>query len=167
MIALHIEDIKNFMNKLFKDIVFDDFEVISIDINQGVNFNIDGTLNHSFYNSLEQELLTNQTHIKWSNIKEIIFSIIRGNKTPSLMKIVFALSKTSRESLLNKLDASHQEDDFYGFYLNIFFTPNQLKVVTGTNYKSFTLDKTTENYYDSSIRKFLLKHNIPYNEDNE
>lgn len=162
MVVLQIEDIKSFMNKLFKENTFDDFEVVSIDIDQGVHIHIDGILNHSFYDSLEQEFIENQKYIKWSALKNTLFSIIKGNKTPSSMKLVFAISEKSKLNLIKNSKTGYQSDDLYGFYLNTLFSPNQLKIVTGTNYKLFSLDKSIEHYYDDSVKKFLKKNEIPF-----
>lgn len=161
MIALQVEDIKNFMNKLFKDITFDEFEVVSVDISQGINYSIDGKRDLDFYtNTEEEETTSDQTFIKWSNLKSTVFSIIKGNKTPSLMKIVLMVSNKNKQNLVIKSNSEYQPENINGFYLNIIFDPSGLKVITGTNYKLFSLDKSVENYFDDSIIKFFVKNEI-------
>lgn len=161
MVALQIEDIKIFMNKLFKDTTFDEFETISMDISQAFNFSIDGALNVSFLDLAEQELLEEQTYIKWSELKLKVFTLIKGNKTPSSMKIVFAISHKSKLNIIQKSNSSFKPDDIHGFYLNVYFDNNVLKAVTGTNYKFFSLDKSVEQYFDDSMLRFFSKHEIP------
>ncbi|PKM49049.1 MAG: hypothetical protein CVV02_17735 [Firmicutes bacterium HGW-Firmicutes-7] len=160
MIALQVEDVKNFMNKLFKDVTFDEFEVVSVDLQQGISYTIDGALQLQFYDSLEKELLNDQKYIKWSELKGTVFSIIKGNKTPSTMKIVFVVSQKSKLNLVNKSSSVYQPEDVNGFYLNIIFDASGLKIVTGINYKLFSLDKSIENYYDDSILRFFSKNDI-------
>jgi len=160
VIALQVEDVKNFMNKLFKDVTFDEFEVVSVDLQQGISYTIDGALQLQFYDSLEKELLNDQKYIKWSELKGTVFSIIKGNKTPSTMKIVFVVSQKSKLNLVNKSSSVYQPEDVNGFYLNIIFDASGLKIVTGINYKLFSLDKSIENYYDDSILRFFSKNDI-------
>ncbi len=161
MIALQVEDIKIFMNKLFKDTTFDDFEVISIDITQLIKFSVDGALHLSHYDTEEQALLADQRYVKWLDLKQTIFSLIKGAKSPSSIKIIFAVSNKSKLNIVLKSNSSFQPDDVHGFYLNVLYETNHLKVVTGTNYKLFTLDKSVESYFDDSIFRFFLKHEIP------
>lgn len=161
MVALQVEDIKMFMNKLFKDISFDELEIISMDLSQVVNFSIDGTLNHTFLDTDEQALFSEQRYIKWVDLKPTIYALIKGNKSPSSMKIIFTLSQKSKLNLVQKSNSSFKPEDINGFYLNIVYDNSHLKVVTGTNYKLFTLDKSIEHYFDDSILRFFYKHEIP------
>lgn len=161
MIALRIEDIKIFMNKLFKDSTFDEFEVISMELSQAVKYTIDGFLNLPFFDTSEKEVLDKQEYIKWSQLKQNIFPLIRGNKTPTSMKIVFSLSNYNKANLIQKSNSSFKADDINGFYMNIQYDHTELKVITGTNYKLFTLDKSIEQYFDETIKKFFTKHEIP------
>lgn len=162
MRALQVEDVKGFMNKLFKDVTFDEFEVVSVDISQGITYAIDGTRNPNFYNDYddEQDSFSEQKYIRWADLKSTIFSIIKGNKTPSIMKIVLTVSNKNKLNLVIKSNSEYQPGDINGFYLNIIFDANGLKVISGTNYKLFTLDKSAENYFDDSIIKFFAKHEI-------
>lgn len=161
MISFEIEDIKDFMNRLFKETLFDDFEVVSVEINQGVHVEIDGLLQMDFFDSDEKEQFETQKHIKWEHLKTIVFHVIKGSRTPSNMKIVLTLARKNKLNLFIKSNSTFESDDIHGFYINILFEPNQLKVITGTNYKLFSLDKSIENYFDDSILRFFSKHNIP------
>lgn len=159
MIAVQIEDVKLFMSKLFKEDIFDDFDLVSATIHQGIIFSLDGKINPDFF---EAEELTASGYIRWFDYKNLVFSIIKGNKTPSLMKIVFAINHKSKQNLVIKSNSNFDPDEINDFYINISFDNNGLKLITGTNYKQFTLDKSVENYFDDSILKFLLKNDITY-----
>ncbi len=41
----------------------------------------------------------------------------------------------------------------------------RIKVITGTNYASFTMDKQAEQYFDDSMLKFFKKTRHQYNAD--
>ncbi|MBC7959075.1 MAG: hypothetical protein H7X94_04335 [Vallitaleaceae bacterium] len=161
MIALQIEDIKVFMNKMFKDVTFDEFEVISMFISQIVTFTVEGALNTAFFDTDEQEAIGEQKYIKWADLKQTVMPLVKGNKTPTSMKIVFAISQKSKLNIVLKSNTPFRPEDVHGFYLNLYYESNQLKVVTGTNYKLFSLDKSVEKYFDDSIIRFFNKHEIP------
>lgn len=161
MIAIQIEDVKLFMNKLLKASIFDDFEVIKVDLSTKISYTIDGTINYNFLDSDEKDIISDQIYIKWLEIKPNILSIIKGSKTPSILKIVFCLSEKSKNALVLKSKSTFKPEDINGFYMNIIFENKDLKIVTGTNYKLFSLDKSIEQYYDQSIIKFLSKYEIP------
>ena len=160
MIALKIEDIKLFMNKLLKTEVFDEFEVISIELTTISKFSIDGNINQSYFSTDDKELLDSRKYVQWIEIKDIILNTIKGSKQPTNIKIIFSLSDKSKSSIIEKASSSLEEKDINGFYLNILFENNILKAITGTNYGLFTLDKSIENYYDTSIQKFFKNHQI-------
>jgi len=159
VIAVQIDDIKLFMGKMFKEDTFDDFDLVSATIHQGIIFTLDGKINPDFYT---EETLPTSAYVSWIDYKNLVFSIIKGNKTPSLMKIVFAVSYKSKQNLVIKSNSNFDPDEINDFYINILFDSNGLKVITGTNYKQFTLDKSVESYFDDSILKFLIKNEIPF-----
>jgi len=159
VIAVQIDDIKLFMGKMFKEDTFDDFDLVSATIHQGIIFTLDGKINPDFYT---EETLPASAYVSWVDYKNLVFSIIKGNKTPSLMKIVFAVSYKSKQNLVIKSNSNFDPEEINDFYINILFDSNGLKVITGTNYKQFTLDKSVESYFDDSILKFLIKNEIPF-----
>lgn len=161
MISFEIEDIKDFMNRLFKEALFDDFEVISVEVSQGIHVQIDGSLQMDFFEPEEIEQFDTQRYIKWEDLKMTVFHVIKGSRAPSSMKIILTLARKNKLNLFIKSNSPFEPDDIHGFYINVLFEPNQLKVVTGTNYKLFSLDKSIENYFDDSILRFFSKHNIP------
>lgn len=160
MLALQIEDIKSFMNKLLRSTIFDDFEVISLDLTILSRYSIDGKINTSFLSTDEKEIIGNRQYIKWSEVKDTVFHILKGSKAPTNIKIVFTLSQNAKNSIVEKSNTNLNTNDINGFYINIVFENNNLKIITGTNYKLFTLDKSIEQYFDKSIKKFFLNHQI-------
>ena len=49
-------------------------------------------------------------------------------------------------------------------FLNIQYGSGGLLVTTGTSLKVFTMDKTLEHAFDDAIRRFLLNHEIDFDE---
>jgi hypothetical protein len=160
MISIEIDDIKLFMNKLLKTTTFDDFEVVSIDVATLSKYTIDGAINNAFLSSDEKEILEDREYIKWSEIKDTVLFILKGSKTPTNIKLVFALSKKATYKTIEKANSNLTINDINGFYININFENNVLKAVTGTNYKLFTMDKSVEQFFDKSMLKFFSNNEI-------
>lgn len=162
MIALQMDNVKPFMNKLLKDTVFDEFDVVTMDLHLGINIHIEGHLNMDYYSEVEREELLDQSYIRWADLKPTIRTLIMGNKTPLSMKIVLMVSKKGTRTLVDKSLLSFVPEDVNGFYLNLVYENNTLKLTTGTSFKLFTLDKSLEKYFDETITKFLVKHDLPF-----
>lgn len=160
MIVLEILDIRQFMNKLLKQTTFDDFEVHKINASTNITFQVDGHLNKEFLDSDERESLNDQHYIKWNGLKSSVYNMIKGERPPTQLKIIFSLSKEATENLLEKVKESENAKLISGFFINIHYENKLLKVITGTNYKSFTIDKSIEHYFDETIIRFFTKHQI-------
>ena len=46
-------------------------------------------------------------------------------------------------------------EDVQGLYLNIRYDGKHLSCITGTSFKTFTLDKSLEHAWDEMVQKFL------------
>ncbi len=160
MVSFNVIDIKLFMNNLLREKMFDEFEVSSVELNTFTKFNISCDLNKKYLSSDEIEILGDRKLVKWSEIKDIAFYMIKGNKTPSYLKIVFALPHDKIENMVKKHELSIKADNVNGLFINILFEDNVLKCTTGSSMNIFTLDKTLENYWDNSVKTFFKKHGI-------
>jgi hypothetical protein len=160
MVSFEVIDIKLFMNNLLKDKMFDEFEVSSVELNTFTKFNISCDINKKHLSSDELEILGDRKLVKWSEIKDIVFYMIKGNKIPSYLKIVFALPHDKIESMVTKHQLNTKASDINGLFINILFENNLLKCTTGSSMNIFTLDKTLENYWDNSVKTFFKKHGI-------
>lgn len=164
MISLKIEDVKSFMAMLLTNALFDDFILKEVEIQTFTNFKISGQFCEDFFSQEELEGRIEKKAVLWSEIRGIVFSIIRGNKTPLSMKIVFQLPKEQVYNLVNSLGGRLKLEDVGGLFLNIRFEKNELFIITGTAIKTFTLDKTLEQEWDAWVKSFLKTQNISYNE---
>jgi hypothetical protein len=74
MLALEMEksDVKNFMGRLLKDELFDEFEPRLIEIATNTKITIDGT------------------NTKWGETRPLVYEIIKLSAKPKQIKIVFA-----------------------------------------------------------------------------
>ena len=163
MVSFEIIDVKLFMSKLLKENMFDEFEISSLEVTTITKFTISGDLNKNFFSSDENEIIGDRKLVTWNEIKPIVFNIIKGNKTPSTLKIVFSLPYNKIINMLNNHNMNITPENINGLFINILFDNNSLKCTTGTSLKLFTLDKTLEQYWDNSIKKFFSKHEIAIN----
>jgi hypothetical protein len=160
MIGLQIEDTKLFMNNLFKETSFDNFETVSVNLKTIVTYEIDGLINKAYLEEAPTEGVLVPIYLTWEAHKQHVFQLIKGGRSPLFFKIIFTLSSASTKSILEKLNMDDQL--VQGFFINITYDHPTLKLTTGTNYKTFTMDKSIEQYFDQSIQKFMNKHNITY-----
>ena len=55
-------------------------------------------------------------------------------------------------------------DQVGGLYLNIQYENGEMYCITGTSLQVFTMDKSLEREWDESVRQFLKKHGIAFEE---
>lgn len=164
MISLKIAEVKPFMAKLLTNNVFDTFLLRELDIQTFTNFHITGQLNETFFSEEELKARNGTKFILWSEVRGIALAMIRGNKTPLSFKVVFQLAEEASQRMLQDLSGKLRPEDVGGLYMNIRFEKGELYMVTGTAIKTFTLDKTLEQEWDTQVRRFLMEHEIIYEE---
>ena len=155
MIALNVQDVKDFMARLLISEEFDSFWLCEASITTFSTFQIDGTLRPEFFDTEEAE-----AHCLWQEVKPYCFSIIKGKKTPLSFKIVFQLSRQASEQLLLKNASSWSINDIYGLYLNLQYDGTSLICTTGTSMKLFSMDKSLDLIWDEAVITFFKKHQI-------
>jgi hypothetical protein len=160
VISLKVIDLKAFMNSLLVQNIFDDFYLWEADFKTFGELHINGKLNEDYYSSDELEVLEGRKYATWSEIKPFAFSYIKGNKLPVSIKIIMMLSKTATENILNSSGLRMSEDEIKGLFLNIKYDKGNLFLSTGTSLKTFSLDKTLENHWDSRLKQFMKEKGI-------
>lgn len=143
MVYLKIKNIKQFMGKLFAGNAFDDFYVTACDINIITQINITAKRNREWND--EQ---TADEYCRWSELKEIVYNLIKGSRTPSLMKIVFA-------------DSLSGDNDDIGI-MTLKFEDDKAVVTTGFQSEVFSLDRSDEKKWDNSIVSLFEKNHVIY-----
>ena len=98
----------------------------------------------------------------WKNVRNFCFSLIKGKRTPLAFQFVFSLAPKNIETLLLQNDLSVQADAVQGLYLNIRYNGETLTCITGTSFKTFTMDKTLEHAWDEMTENFFKKKGIDF-----
>lgn len=166
MIALKISEVKDFMNKLLCQEVFDHFLIQEAVINTNVSYHIDGKIQDGFYSEeeLEENDLTGLSFLPYSMLKNQCFNLIKGKKTPSYFKFSLLLSPENLKRTLSSTGSSYTENDISAIFLNIRFQNGELTITTGISYRIFSVDKTLEHEWDTLLKRFLKKNEIPFEE---
>ncbi len=154
MISLKIKDVNNFMHKLLISDTFDNFLLCDGEIAASCIITFNGRINQKFFDTDELASLTDD-FIYWRNIKHVAYEAIKGNKVPSKMKIVFALSKIKYEEMISKSGMYITSDEIGGLYIHILYEEGHIEIITGTSLNTFTMDKTLDKYWDKTISAFL------------
>ncbi len=165
MIALQIQDIKTMMSQLLVHSLFDEFLVNEMDIATATTLHLDGKLNRAWYSSEEEELLEGRIYGKWSEMKPVAYQFVKGSRTPLSMKVVFQINQDQLSRVLQNSGLRIGAQDVNGLYLNLRYDSNGLYIITGTNLKLFSMDKSLEHYWDESVKQFLHKAKIAFSEE--
>ena len=160
MIALTISSVRDFMSKLLTGTTFDRFYLLEAEVLTMGTFRIEGELNGDYYTSDEKEVLGARRYCLWSEVKPVIYQIMRGKKLPVSFRLVLALSDENTAWLLKKHHLDHLGDQLKGLYLNVRFQGNKLTCITGLSYNTFVMDKTLEHIWDDTARQYLRQSGI-------
>ncbi len=166
MIALHLSDIKDFMNKLLRTEIFDHFLLQEAAVSGHVSYLIDGHLDLNFYSSeeLEELELTGLSFTPFSMVRTQCYDLIKGKRTPSSFRFVFLLSPKNLERTLAQTASGLTTSDVAAVFLNLKYQNGQLTATTGVSYRTFVPDKSFEYEWDALIRKFLKNNLITFEE---
>ena len=165
MIALQIQDIKNFMSKLLLSQTFDHFQIVEGAITTFNTFHIEGRIHRDFFTSeeFEEQQLEHREFSLWKEVKPFCLELIKGKKTPLSFKFTFQLSKENTEKLLVSSGiTSIRPENVSGLLLNVRFDNGALCVITATNLNLFTLDKSLEHAWDDMVKRFLKQQEISF-----
>ena len=149
MLAFSIEspDVKDFMNKLLKENVFDDFLIRSAEIKSMATFEINAAIPKDYLPEDESE----RKFCKWSEMRPYVFHIIKGSQKPRSIKIVF--SYDSKRALTLHPNAA-------ALFLNIYFENNKIECTTATAQINFSLDKGLDLAWSEFVQAFFKEHHI-------
>ena len=172
MRLVKITNVKQFMNKLLVENAFDSFLVSEVLIKTGNSYVIDGHINKEFFSDDEIKDLKDgassdgriysETLSRWSEIKPLAFSIMKGKKTPVSFKMSFYLAEENINKLMASFDSSFKVNDIDGLALIVKYSDGELSVTSSATIKIFSLDKTLEKHWDDMVIKFLSSHECQY-----
>ena len=158
MISLNILEVKQFMAKLLTSESFDSLLTREVELHTGTVFKILGNIKEEFYTKEELEQREELGFVRWSEVRQTVYAMIKGNKTPLLLRIDFQLPKKQSEKLELQSMGSSKTEEVSAFFLQVRFEKGKLHIITGMARKTFTLDKTLEKEWDAEV-KALLKSN--------
>lgn len=165
MIALQIQEIKSFMNKLLLSQTFDNFLLVEGHITTYNTFHIDGRLQKDFFTAqeIEEGNLTHRTFSLWKEVRPFCLELIKGKKTPLGFRFTFQLSEENTKKLLCASGiTSLTPENVSGLLFNVRYDHNGLSCITATNLNLFTLDKSLEHAWDDMLKRFLKQQEISF-----
>lgn len=155
MIVFKIVDVKDFMNKLLMGEVFNNFLLVSFEINNYVKITIDGERNKAWY---QDEIMGR--YVSWREIKDRISSLIKGDRVPLSIKGVFRLSEENTDKMASKLGIKGAVEQDYGLFFTLKFEKGDINIVTGVSVTDFLMSKEIGNLWDEDLLKFLKYYKI-------
>lgn len=164
MVALKIDELKDFTKKLFIGETFDSLLVREANITTFNSFSIDGKVRHGYYSDEELELLKIERFSSWKLLRPFCFSLIKGSKLPESFFIVLQLAPDSLKHFLTGKNISFPVEQVNGLYMNLRYEDQVLMCITGTSVDGFTLDKSLEREWDEAVRQFLKKQDVGFEE---
>ena len=149
MQSYDISNKKEFMLKLLKSDLFDNFEVREVILHTAFKMVLDGKRNKDYFNISDETSYS--LYLTWGEIRKYVYELIQGIKSPTYFKIVLATNDEKTSTL---------SPDASAFYLNIIFKENLMICSTGTSYKTFMLDQSADKLWESHIKDFLFHYHF-------
>lgn len=160
MIALQIEEMKDFTAKLLLRNTFDRFYLSKASITTGTTLTLDGHLNKSYYDDVDtKDEYATRTYAYWSECKELAFSRIKGKRLPLSFQFVMVANEQITAELCTR-SKQYTPEQIAGLFLNIQYDGTAISCITGTSLHTFSLDKTMEQLWDQYIIEFFERNEI-------
>lgn len=160
MIALQVDEIKDFMGKLLTGEVFDNFLLVEMDVVNASTIQLSGRRNRGWYDDGDWEEIPEKEYLTWREMRPVVYQLIKGHRTPLSMKGVLMLSRENTTRILEKNKLSFTIEQVGGLFLNIRFESGKLQLVTGVSMNGFVMDKSLERQWDQDMKVFLKHHEI-------
>ncbi len=166
MLAFEILSTKLFMNQLLAGDCFSSFLLESASVTTFNTFTIDGRIHPTFFDCEDSsyEIHTKYSFSPFLDLQELLYNIIKGNRTPLQIKLTLLLKPEAMEKLLQTDDCTISCSQISAFVLNIKYDGSKILLTTGISYEGFTMDKSAEPIWDNAVKKFLSAKEIPYEE---
>lgn len=164
MIALKITAPGRFMSALLSGTAFDGFLLQEASLKLSVVWQIDGRLVRDYFDDDEWEDLKGGTQnlASWSRVRPHLHSLIRGKKPPASLSFILQAPPSYMDRLFREAGLDPEKAPISACILNIRFTPSDLRVMTGTAWKTFSPDRTPETLWDRDLMAFLSARNIDF-----
>ncbi len=160
MLAINVDDIKVFTQKLFMENLFDEYFVTNIEISTFNNFFVDARINKAYR---EKELKEINEYSYWRELKPLCFNLIKGKILPLRFKIVLKLDGDDIENFINLYKLDMFKNKLKECFINIIYENNKLSITNGIYISEFIIDKSAERAWDEYILEILSKEKIKFN----
>jgi hypothetical protein len=155
MIQIQLNSIKEFMNQLLRLDHFDDYSCVLGEITTYNTFTIDGFIHKEYYSHPKDESTSQpvDTHrySRWAELKELSYSLIKGQRLPLCFKFVLLLPNNDIDSFITKYNLECTATEIQGLHINIRYENQSLYATTGTILKTFSLSKDIERAWDAEF----------------
>ena len=164
MIALQITSMKSFMNHLLVADTFENFLLAEATVSTAHTYQIDGHINKEFYTSeeLSDPACCPYDFAQWKEIKPLIYSLIKGKKTPLFFKLVLHLSPANTGKLLAAGKCSIPPEQVKALVLTIKYDGAHAILTTGSAFNTFVMSKEPDEIWDRAMIQFLSRKEIPF-----
>lgn len=160
MVSVNLIEVKECMEHLLRRETFDSFSFIEGDITTFMSYHIDGYLKKEFYNSDEQENISNKIYPTWGESRNYLFQLIKGSHTPLNFKFVLKFSDENTKILLDRHLPTFDINNVSGLFLRFNYENGKLECISGTSTNTFSLDKSLEHVWDDTSLKYLKQKGI-------
>jgi len=150
MLALELNKstVKAFMGQLLREVLFDVFEVRSVEIVTNIRMNIDGQ------QAAEAEAADEAIQIKkpgfstWEALRPLVYAIIKTSPKPKHVKVVFSYKAN---------EACDIHANAAALFLNLAYENDSVTFTTGTAQKEFVFEKSLDIAWDEWVKAFFEK----------
>lgn len=159
MIACQITEIKSFMNIFLTTETFDRFHFEEGSVTTFITTSYDGTYQKDYFEEEENEAFT---YVPYKLIRPILYAHIKGKKTPLTFQFTLHASQSYAKKLLAQNDINIDPALIRALLFHVRFEHGTLRLITGTSFTTFVMDKSLEQAWDQAFLKSLDTMHIAY-----
>lgn len=149
-----IDEKTEYLKELFEKEKYDSFYLYEARVKTKLDYYVNGRLNWEYFDTEEQADLPE--YVEWKDIKQIVYSYIKGKRLPIGFKIILMFNRENISRLLEMNNLPVKTEDVSALFMNVVYEHETLSVTTGTSLKIFTMDKTLEHVWDDTVKKYYI-----------
>lgn len=149
-----IDEKTEYLKELFEKEKYDSFYLYEARVKTKLDYYVNGRLNREYFDTEEQADLPE--YVEWKDIKQIVYSYIKGKRLPIGFKILLMFNRENILRLLEMNNLPVKTEDVSALFMNVVYEHEALSVTTGTSLKIFTMDKTLEHVWDDTVKKYYI-----------
>lgn len=163
MVCLKIKSTKEFMQRFLMTEAFADFLLMEAKVDTFVSYMIDGYVRKDFYTREEQETGEFSEYTPWESVRPQILQIVKGKRTPLLMKLVLAYAPAKAKECLAGDEQAADSETFVKYLLcTVKYESGTITLTGGISYQGFTMDKSPEKCWDKALCGLMEAMGLEY-----